>query len=52
MDDLRRALLMLARGRFPMERLITHRFRLEEIGQAFETMLHRPDGYIKGVVVP
>ena len=52
MDDLRRALLMLARGRFPMERLITHRFRLEEIGQAFETMLHRPGGYIKGVVVP
>ena len=52
MDDLRRALLMLARGRFPMERLITHRFRLEEIGQAFETMLHRPSGYIKGIVVP
>lgn len=51
MDDLRRALLMLARGRFPMGRLITHRFRLEEIGQAFEIMLHRPRGYIKGIVV-
>lgn len=52
MDDLRRVLLMLARGRFPMERLITHRFRLEEIGQAFEAMLHRPSGYIKGIVIP
>jgi len=52
MDDLRRVLLMLARGRFPMERLVTHRFRLEEISQAFETMLHRPSGYIKGVVTP
>jgi threonine dehydrogenase-like Zn-dependent dehydrogenase len=52
MEDMRRGLDGLARGVFPMGRLITHRFPLEEIQTAFEVMLSASDGYIKGVITP
>jgi len=52
MDDLRRAINGLARGVFPMEKLITHRFRLVDIQKAFDTYSRKPEGYIKGIVVP
>ncbi len=51
MDDMRRGLEGVARGVFPMDQIITHRFQLDEIGTAFETMLNAANGYIKGVVV-
>jgi threonine dehydrogenase-like Zn-dependent dehydrogenase len=51
MEDMRRGLNGLARGVFPMERLITHRFSLDEIQTAFEVMMSAPDDYIKGVIV-
>jgi threonine dehydrogenase-like Zn-dependent dehydrogenase len=31
--------------------LLTHRFQLEQLGEAFEAMRCRPDGFVKGVVV-
>ena len=52
MEDMRRGLDGLARGVFPMEKLVTHRFALDDIQTAFETMFSGADGYIKGVVVP
>jgi threonine dehydrogenase-like Zn-dependent dehydrogenase len=52
MDDARRAMDGLARGVFPMDRLITHRFALDEVQMAFETMASGADGYIKGVIIP
>lgn len=52
MDDLRRGIEGLARGVFPMERLITHRFRLNDIQRAFETYSKKPEDYVKGVVIP
>lgn len=52
MDDMRRALEGLARGVFPMDRLITHRFALDEIELAFQVMTTASDGYIKGVITP
>lgn len=52
MEDMRRGLDGLARGVLPMGRLITHRFSLDEIQTAFETMLSAADGYIKGVITP
>ncbi len=52
MDDLRRGLDGLARGVFPVGRLLTHQFALDDIGRAFETMRTGADGYIKGVVTP
>ena len=52
MDDLRRAMIGLKNGAFPMEKLITHRFSLDEIQKAFETLKAKPEGYIKGIVCP
>ena len=51
-DTFRRAAELMRRGLFPMDRLVTHRFALEEIGEAFETALSPPPGYVKGVVLP
>jgi threonine dehydrogenase-like Zn-dependent dehydrogenase len=50
MEDMRRGLAGLARGVFPMDQIITHRFPLDDIQPAFETMLNASDGYIKGVI--
>jgi threonine dehydrogenase-like Zn-dependent dehydrogenase len=51
-EDMRRAMAGLARGVFPMGRLITHRFALDEIQTAFEIAMTGADGYIKGVIMP
>ncbi len=52
MDDARRAMDGLSRGIFPMERLVTHHFSLDQLKTGFETMLSGSDGYIKGVILP
>jgi threonine dehydrogenase-like Zn-dependent dehydrogenase len=51
-SELKRAMWALEKGIFPMSKLVTHRYRLEEIGQAFEDNLKRTSGFIKGVVMP
>jgi threonine dehydrogenase-like Zn-dependent dehydrogenase len=51
-EDLRRALWALERGIMPAERLVTHRYRLDEIQAGFEAALTPRDGYIKGIVLP
>lgn len=51
-SELTRAMWALQKGIYPMDRLVTHRYRLEDIGQAFEANLARTPGYIKGVVMP
>ena len=51
-DDMRRAMNALARGVFPMEKLVTHRFPLDNVQKGFETMLSASEGYIKGVITP
>jgi threonine dehydrogenase-like Zn-dependent dehydrogenase len=51
-DDYRRALDTMQRVRPMLERLITHRFPLSAIQQAFETALGGAGtGYLKGIVV-
>ena len=35
-----------------MDKLITHKYKLEDIGQAFDANLSGTPGYIKGVVMP
>ncbi len=52
MEDMRRAMDGLARGVFPMDKLITHRFALDDIQPAFEIAMTGADGYIKGVITP
>ncbi len=51
-SELPRALWAIEKGVFPMDKLITHTYKLEEIGTAFEDNLGRTPGYIKGVVMP
>lgn len=45
-----RAGLLLNKGTFRSTEIISHRFRLEEIERAFQTLEHKPAGYIKGIV--
>ncbi len=52
MEDIRRGLEGVARGVFPMDQIITHRFPLDHIQTAFKTMLNASDGYVKGAAVP
>lgn len=49
-DDLRRTRLLLNKGTFASREVITHRFALEQIEEAFRTLENKPAGYIKGVV--
>jgi threonine dehydrogenase-like Zn-dependent dehydrogenase len=51
-SELTRAMWALEKGIYPMDRLVTHRYRLEDIGQAFEDNLNRVPSYIKGVIMP
>ncbi len=49
-DSTRRGLDLLAAGRVDLGPLITHRFALDEVDQAFLAMDKKPDGYIKAIV--
>jgi threonine dehydrogenase-like Zn-dependent dehydrogenase len=51
-DDMKRAMDGLEQGVFPMEKLVTHSFPLDEVQKGFEMMFSAADGYIKGVVTP
>ena len=51
-SELERAMWALEKGIFPMNQLVTHKYKLEDIGQAFEANLGTTPGYIKGVVMP
>ena len=41
---------LLAGGRLDLASLVTHRFPLEDIDQAFATAVAKPDGFVKAVV--
>jgi L-iditol 2-dehydrogenase len=51
-SELERAMWALEAGIYPMDRLITHMYKLYDIAQAFEDNLNMTPGYIKGVVMP
>lgn len=50
--NLRIAMRMLGRGVFKMEKLVTHKWPLEEVQKAFEYASSKPKDYIKGVITP
>ena len=50
-DDYRRAIEAMAAGRFPLARLVSHRFELSRIQEAFETAVASGTDYLKGIVV-
>ena len=51
-DDFRRAVIYINNGTFKNKELVTHEFPLENIQKAFETLEKKPDGFIKGIVIP
>ncbi len=51
-SELRRAMWAVEKGVYPMKKLVTHKYKLEDIGKAFEDNLNRTPGYIKGAVMP
>ena len=51
LDDMRRAVALINKGVFRNEEIISHRFKLEEINEAFEALENKPKGYTKGIVV-
>lgn len=50
--ELTLAMWALQKGIYPMEKLVTHRYKIEEIDKAFQDNIGRTPGYIKGVVMP
>jgi len=41
---------LLEAGRLSLEPLVTHRYAVEDIGTAFETLAAKPDGFVKATV--
>jgi len=50
-SELERAMWALQKGIYPMHKLVTHKYKLEDIGKAFEDNLNMAPGYIKGVIM-
>jgi alcohol dehydrogenase len=50
--DLEVAMMAVEREFYPLEKLITHRYQLEDTGKGFEALVNPPEGYIKGIVAP
>jgi L-iditol 2-dehydrogenase len=52
MGDCARSLALFGAGKIRAKPLITHHFPLEQIGEAFDTFIHRRGGAIKVIVHP
>lgn len=51
-ENLRLAVMMLARDMFDLEELVTHKWQLDEVQEALEYASKRPGDYIKGIIIP
>jgi threonine dehydrogenase-like Zn-dependent dehydrogenase len=51
-EAIRRGLELVRLGRIRPGEMVTHRFGLDGVGEAFEALVSKPDGYIKSIVVP
>jgi threonine dehydrogenase-like Zn-dependent dehydrogenase len=52
MHGLRTAMRLLASRAIELDDLVTHRFDLDRIDEAFRTAIHKPDGFVKATVIP
>jgi len=52
MDDMKKGIEGFVRGIFPLDKLITHEFSLEDIQKGFELMEHPGEDYLKGIILP
>ena len=51
-ERMRRLMEVIASGRLDTRPLVTHRFRLEQIEQAYELFAHQRDGVLKVAITP
>jgi 2-desacetyl-2-hydroxyethyl bacteriochlorophyllide A dehydrogenase len=51
MRGMRIAMRLLTSGRLSLDDLVTHRFQLNDINQAFLTAVEKPEGFVKSTVV-
>jgi L-iditol 2-dehydrogenase len=51
MRGMRIAMRLLTSGRLSLDDLVTHRFQLDDINQAFLTAVEKPEGFVKSTVV-
>jgi alcohol dehydrogenase len=51
-ERMRRLMNVIAGGRVDLAGLVTHRFRLEQIEQAYELFSHQRDGVLKVAITP
>lgn len=49
-NDIYRTIALIENGTFHNEEIITHRFTLDQINEAFKTLENKPKDYIKGVI--
>lgn len=52
MDGMNLGIKLLESGQIKMAPLVTHEFSLEEVNQAFEANVAKPDGFFKAIVKP
>ena len=51
MRGMRIGMRLLTSGRLSLDDLVTHRFQLNEIGQAFQAAHEKPEGFVKSTIV-
>ena len=49
---LRAGMRLVTTGRLSLEGLVTHRFPLEDVGEAFRAAREKPEGFVKATVTP
>jgi threonine dehydrogenase-like Zn-dependent dehydrogenase len=49
---MRAGMRLLTSGRLSMDELVTHRFSLDEIDDAFHAAMEKPEGFVKATVMP
>jgi threonine dehydrogenase-like Zn-dependent dehydrogenase len=49
---MRRLMSAISSGRVDLRSLVTHRFKLDEIEQAYELFGHQRDGVVKVAITP
>lgn len=51
-ERMRRLMNVIAAGRADLGALVTHRYRLEDIEQAYDLFAHQRDGVLKVALTP
>lgn len=52
MECMRTGISLLGAGKLNMDSLVTHEYGLDQVDSAFRDLRDKPEGYIKGIVIP